>query len=103
MPIRRAFRCTSTDAKLLAAMRSGVSGSWAMVKRTTARAITLISRVRSTLPQAGGRGAKDGHDTRYDEARSGGQTYKPHVQSQLVCRRLLAPRHIVPSTMLTSC
>src|SRR5436190_17522338 len=27
VPIRRAFRCTSTDAKLLAAMRSGVSRS----------------------------------------------------------------------------
>src|SRR2546430_5507419 len=67
MPIRRAFRCTSTDAKLLAAMRSGVSGSWAMVKRTTARAITLISRVRSTLPQAGRQGEIDGDDAVHDQ------------------------------------
>src|SRR5256884_7739712 len=70
MPIRRAFRCTSTDAKLLAAMRSGVSGSWAMVKRTTARAITLISRVRSTLPQAGRPGEIDGDDAVHEQTLS---------------------------------
>src|SRR5256884_7721576 len=78
MPIRRAFRCTSTDAKLLAAMRSGVSGSWAMVKRTTARAITLISRVRSTLPQAGRPGGIEGEDARPHEKCSAAHDGEPH-------------------------
>src|SRR5207245_3299460 len=55
------------SAKLLAAMRSGVSGSWAMVKRATTRAITLISRVRSTLPQAGRQGEIDGDDAVHDQ------------------------------------
>src|SRR5882762_11205421 len=45
LPIRRSFRCTSTDAKLLAAMRSGGSGSWETATRSEEHTSELQSHL----------------------------------------------------------
>src|SRR5712691_929075 len=75
--MRRALRCTSTDARLLAAMRSGVGVAWA-------RMTTGIKSAITHSPRPGRLVTRNGAD--------GIRTHDPLVANQVLSQLSYRPR-----------